>query len=278
MTVVSMPKRKQTRKHQDDAAGSSKSLQKALRILLHIGQNGPELGVTRLASALNLNKTTVHRLLNAMQKFELIEKNPDSERYRLGLKLHELGTKAVESRALRAEARLFLLEMSRRANESVSLAVPGGGGILCLDRVDSPNTIITVCTPVGARFPAHCTAVGKAVLAYLPEMEANAILLSNGLKRYTASTLTRMDSLKENLRQIRQRAYSLDRQELERGLSGVAAPVLGRDGRILAAVGIAGPTPRFRGKELAKKIAIAREIAEKFSESLGELTGLFAAS
>lgn len=234
-----------------------------------MGRNGPELGITRLASALSLNKTTVYRLLNAMEKFELIEKNPDTERYRLGLKLHELGTQAVESRTLRTEVRRFLREMSRRSHEAVSLAVATVDGVVCLDRVDSPHTIISVRTPIGSRFPAHCTAIGKAVLAYLPQEEVESILSKEGLPRFTAATLTRMRDFKENLCQIRARGYALDKQELERGLSGVAAPVLTRAGRLVGAVGIAGPTLRFRGKELAQKIALAQEIAAKVSEHLG---------
>lgn len=260
------------------APGSSKSLQKALRILLHLGQNGPELGVTQLASALNLDKATVHRLLNAMEKFGMIERNADNERYRLGLKLHELGTKAVESRTLQSEAHRFLLEMSRRSHETVSLAVPGAGGVICLDRVNSAHTMITLRTSVGAQFPAHCTAVGKAVLAFLPDQEIDAVLLRNGLPRFTPSTLTRPADLRENLRQIRQRGYALDNQELERGLSGVAAPVLLAENRVAAAVGIAGPTLRFRGKELAQKIALVREIAAKLSSSLGGVLPLSQAS
>src|SRR5271170_7428594 len=108
LPLVSITKKKHSRKRENGASGSSKSLQKALRILLHMGKYGPELGVTQVASALELNKTTVHRLLNAMENFELIEKNPDNERYRLGLKLHDLGTKAIESRTLRNEAHRFL--------------------------------------------------------------------------------------------------------------------------------------------------------------------------
>src|ERR1700722_5339428 len=104
------------------APGSSKSLQKALRILFHMGQNGPEMGITQLASALSLNKTTVYRLLNAMQKFDVIEKSPGTDRYRLGLKLHELGSCAVESRTLRNEAHRHLLELAHVSHESVSLA------------------------------------------------------------------------------------------------------------------------------------------------------------
>ena len=249
--------------------GSSKSLQKALRILLCMGENGPEMGVTQLASGLSLNKTTVHRLLNAMEKFDLIERNPDGDRYRLGLKLHELGTRAVESRTLRTEAHRFLLELSRASHETVSLAVPGPGGVLCLDRVDSRDSIITVRTPVGARFPAHCTAAAKAILAFLPEEEVDAILSIMGLTSYTAHTMTTVAEVKKNLREVAQRGYALDSQETERGLSGVAAPVWSRNGRVIAAVGMAGPTPRFRGKELLRKIALTKETTAKISASLG---------
>jgi DNA-binding IclR family transcriptional regulator len=87
-----------------------------------------------------------------------------------------------------------------------------------------------------------------------------------------------VSDLKENLRQIRQRGYAVDNQELERGLSGVAAPVLLVENRVVAAVGIAGPTLRFRGKDLAQKIALVREIAMKLSASLGGAPTLSRAS
>jgi IclR family KDG regulon transcriptional repressor len=257
--------------------GSSKSLQKALRILLHLGQDGPEMGITQLAAALSLNKTTVYRLLNTMEKFELIEKNPESERYRLGLKLHELGCRAMESRTLRGEAHRFLMELSRRSNESVSLAVPGAGGVVCLDRVDSSDSIITARTPIGGRFPAHCTAAGKAVLAYLPEAEAYAILSRNGLRRFTSATLIRLADVKGNFEFIRQHGYALDHEELEKGLSGVAAPVFSRGSHLVAAVGIAGPTGRFLGQDLAQKIALAKDFAARLSTALGRSASEFSA-
>jgi IclR family transcriptional regulator, KDG regulon repressor len=250
-------------------AGSSKSLQKALRILLYMGENGPALGVTQIAGGLNLNKTTVHRLLRAMEKFDLIERNPESDRYRLGLKLHELGTRAVESRTLRTEAHRFLVELARQTHETVSLAVPGLGGVVCLDRVDSSHSIITVRTPIGARFPPHCTAAAKATLAYLPDEEVEAILSIMGLTAYTPNTLKTLAEVKRNLREVAERGYALDRQETERGLSGVAAPVWSREGRVIAAVGVAGPTPRFKGKELARKIALTKQTTAKISASLG---------
>ena len=249
-------------------AGSSKSLQKALRILLHVGQSDSEMGVTQLASALNLNKATVHRLLKAMEKFALIEKNPESEKYRLGLKLLELGTKVMHSRTLQSEAHRFLLDLAHESSESISFAAALSGGVVCLDRVDSPHTVIGIRTPVGARFQPHCTAIGKLVLAYLPDQEVESVVLGAGLKRFTPFTIVRLPELRENLQQIRQRGYALDGQELERGLSGVAAPVLSHDGRFLAGVGMAGPTLRFRGKELRQKIDQVRETAGRIAATL----------
>jgi IclR family KDG regulon transcriptional repressor len=252
-----------------DQAGSSKSLQKAIRILLHLGQDGPEMSITQLAAGLSLNKSTVHRLLNAMEKFELIEKNPENERYRLGLKLHELGLQAVQSRTLRSEAHRFLRELSRRSNESVSLAVPGAGGVICLDRVDCSSSIITVRTPVGGRFPAHCTAAGKAVLAQLPDAEAYAILARNGMKLYTYSTLIRLAAVQEDLELTRRQGYATDQGELEKGLSGVAVPILFRESHLIAAVGMAGPTPRFLGEDLGRKITLLKDFAARISRAVG---------
>jgi IclR family acetate operon transcriptional repressor len=165
--------------------------------------------------------------------------------------------------------------MSRRSRETVSLATPAPGGAICLDRLDSPHTVITFCTPVGSIFPAHCTAAGKAILAYLAESEIEAVVRRTGLRQYTPFTITQLAHLKENLRLIRRRGYAVDHQELERGLSGLAAPVLCAHERVIAAVGIAGPTQRFRGKELADKVALVTEIAARLAMGLGRIEGNF---
>lgn len=267
MPVTLRRSRKLSSRRRD--AGSSKSLQKALRLLLHLGEYGPEMGITQLAGELRLNKTTVYRLLNAMLKFELIEKNSANQRYRLGLKLHELGCRALESRTLRGEAHEFLVEMSRRCNESVSIAVPGEASIVCLDRVDCLDSIITARTPVGGRFHAHCTAAGKAILAYLSEAEIHAIIKRNGMPRFTSSTLIKYADLMNELDLTRRRGFATDSGELERGLSGIAAPVFMRGSLLVAAVGIAGPTQRFMGDEFNPKVALVKDFAARISRSLG---------
>jgi len=260
--------RKLSRRRHNDS-GSSKSLQKALRLLLHLGEHGPEMGITQLARELALNKTTVYRLLSAMQKFELIERNPSNERYRLGLKLHELGCRALESRTLRSEAHGFLVELSRRCNESVSLAVPGAGSIVCLDRVDSLNSIVTARAPVGGRFQPHCTAAGKAILAYLPDEEIRAIIKRNGMPRFTSGTISKYSDLMNDLDLTRRQGFASDNGELERGLSGIAAPIFMRGSDLVASLGIAGPSGRFQLEELAQKIALVKDFAARISKALG---------
>ena len=256
-------------------AGSSKSLQKAMHILFYMGQHSPEMRIAEIASGLRLNKTTVYRLLSALERLDLVQRDPENERYRLGLKLHELGTKAVRARTLQSESRRYLKEMAHVCNEAVSLAVPGAGGVVCLERFDSPRTMITVRTPVGALFPAHCSAAGKAVLAYLSEEAVDAIVLNNRLIRYTNHTHTRTAELKNDLRRVRQRGYALDEQELEYGLNGVAAPVISQNARVLGAVGIAGPTQRFQGKDLAEKIELVKMTAQKIAANLGDRSSWF---
>ena len=254
---------------------SGRSLQQALRVLVYMGEQAPEADVNELAARLDLSKATVHRLLHTMERFDLIERDARSERYRLGLKLQQLGNRAAASRSLRTEAHCFLVEMSRRSHETVSLATPAPGGAICLDRLDSPHTVITVRTPVGSIFPAHCTATGKAILAYLADNEIDEVVRRSGLRQHTPFTITQVANLKENLRLIRQRGYAVDHQELERGLSGVAAPVFSSHERVIAAVGVAGPTQRFRGKELAKKVALVTEVGASLAMGLRRLEGNF---
>ena len=126
------------------SAASSKSLQKAIRILLHLGENGPDMSRPQFASALGLNKTTVHRLLCALQRFHLVERSPHREKYCLGLQFHTLGVRSILWRSLPYDARPFLVEFSRRSNETAILAIPGAGGIICLDSVNVSSSLLAL--------------------------------------------------------------------------------------------------------------------------------------
>ncbi len=249
------------------APGSSKSLQKALRILLHMGQRSPNVGVAQIASDLGLNKSTVYRLLCAMEKFGLVERLPEDERYRLGLKLHELGMRAIESRSLREEAHPFLVDLAKKSGESVHLAVPGPRGAICLDQVES-STRFMVRTPIGSIFEPHCSAIGKAVIAFMPEDELDLLLTSQEFTKYTAFTLTRVSDIKKDLRAVVKKGYAQDRQETEVGINCIAVPLHLSSMRGAGAVGMSGPIHRFQGKPLRDKIAMTKETVARIAERL----------
>lgn len=249
-------------------ASSNKSLEKALRILIRLGEHSPDMALTEIASSLRLNKATVLRLLRTLQKFRLVELQPHNKRYRLGLKFHELGARSLFKRSLQLEARPFLLELARRSKETVILAVPGAGGVICLDRADAPGSILTVRTLIGELLPAHCHAAGKAILAFLPERQAYNVVFRNGAKLYTPYTLGSTRQLKIVLDQVRRYGYATDQQEFEMGLSGVAAPVLFHGGPVIAALGMAGPTLRFVGASLDRRIILVTDFAARLSKTL----------
>lgn len=258
--------RRRTRPDGDDP---NKSLAKAFRILNWLAQNGPEVGVIGLSAQLGLNKTTVYRLLTAMERFGIIEQNPENEKYRLGLRLFELGNIAVQSRALQGQARPYLMEMSRLSSETVHLAVVHEGEVVYLDKIESPNTMVSIPSGVGRRLPSHCTGVGKAMLAFLPAPELDRVLGMKPLAKFTESTITSIPELRRQLQQIRARGYATDNQETERGLSCVAAPILDHQNRVVASISLSGPTIRFRGKELATKVDLVKKAAAAISRSLG---------
>ena len=161
------------------------------------------------------------------------------------------------------------MELSRRSHESASIAVPGAGGIICLDRVDCLDSIITARTPVGGRFQPHCSAAGRAILAHLPDQEIRAIIKRNGMPRFTSLTIGKYADLMNVLDLTRHQGYASDSGELEIGLSGIAAPVFMRGSDLVAAIGIAGPSARFLGEELTKKIALIQDFAVRLSKALG---------
>jgi len=246
--------------------GSSKSLQKAIRILLHLGENGPDMSLTQFASALRLNKTTVHRLLRALQKFHLVERNPHSEKFRLGLKFHALGARSVLWRSLPCDARPFLVELSRRSDETAILAIPGAAGIICLDSVNVSSALLMVRLLPGDFIPAHCTALGRAILSWLPDAEVHAILTRWGMHRYTSNSCDRPRDLRYALEVHRRNGYAADHGELEDGLVSFAAPILYRGNRIVGSIGVSGPQDRFLLVRAKMKIDLVKNFAAKLSK------------
>src|SRR6267378_8247570 len=143
-------------------------LDRALAALEVLAARPQEHSLVELCNALKLHKSTVHRLMMVLEQHRFVDKNPETGRYRLGLKLFEFGSKAIAALDPRRHARPYLDRLQRELGETVFFCILDGGQVFYLDKVESQQSIRTACT-VGSRAPAYCTAVGKAMLAELPD-------------------------------------------------------------------------------------------------------------
>lgn len=244
------------------------SLERALKILEVLGNNQKGLGVTELAHEVDLHKSTVHRLLGTLVQRGFVEQDSDTERYKLGLKIIELSNKMLTNMEIRQEARPYLEQLMEYANEVVHLCVLRQGEVVYIDKVECPSTI-RMYSQIGRRGPVHCTGVGKAILAYLPEEEVVRILQEKGMPRKTANTITEIDAMLIHLEEIRTQGYSIDEVENELGIRCVAAPVWDHSGQVVASISIAGPESRVT-KERVPELAIKlKETGLEISRRLG---------
>jgi DNA-binding IclR family transcriptional regulator len=239
-------------------------LDRALAALAILADRSSECGLAELCVALRLHKSTVHRLMMVLEQHRLVVKNPETGRYRLGLKLFELGTRAIDGLDLRGRARPYLNRLQDAFGETVFFCILDEGQVFYVEKVESQRSVRTACT-VGSRAPAYCTAVGKAMLAELPDAEVNGIIRSSGLKEITANTITTAAELRAELKTVRSRGYAIDDEEKEEGLRCVGAAVRGHSRKLVAAMSVSGPAFRMTKERIP-------EIAEGLMQAAGDLS------
>lgn len=219
-------------------------MDRALAILDTLSAEGPDLSLGEISDKLDLHKSTAHRLMMVLERHKLIERNSVNGRYRLGLKLFELGTRAVSQLDLRERARPFLEKLVLETSETVHLCVLDDSEVVYLDKVE-PVRSVRMATSVGRRNPAHCTAVGKAIMAYLSDAQVEEIIRKQGMKAMTGNTITSLVELKKELKTVRERGYAIDNEEIEEGVRCVGCVVRNFSGVPLAAISVSAPTFRL---------------------------------
>jgi DNA-binding IclR family transcriptional regulator len=229
---------------------------------------GPELGVSDISRALGLKKATTHRLLASLRRRGIVAQDPVSRRYRLGLKLWELGQMATTQIDWIGRVRPLLQELTDRVGETTHLAVLNDGQVLYVEKVESTRSL-RMPSQVGRRLPAHCTGVGKALIAFLPEEVTRAIVVRRGLTRFTRNTITDPALLEAELARVRERGYSVDNEEIEEGLVCIGAPIRDHSSHVVAAVSMAGPSSRVRPETIEVHARAVVEIAAEMSALLG---------
>jgi DNA-binding IclR family transcriptional regulator len=229
---------------------------------------GPELGVSDISRALGLKKATTHRLLASLRRRGIVAQDPVSRRYRLGMKLWELGQMATTQVDWIDRLRPLLQELTDRVGETTHLAVLNDGQVLYVEKVESTRSL-RMPSQVGRRLPAHCTGVGKALIAFLPEEVTRALVARRGLTRFTSHTITDIAVLEAELALIRERGYSVDDEEIEEGLVCIGAPIRDHTSHVVAAVSMAGPSSRVRPETIEGHARAVVEIAAAMSTVLG---------
>jgi IclR family acetate operon transcriptional repressor len=239
---------------------------RALRALELIAEAG-QLGVTELGRRLGVHKATASRLVATLAERGMVERDPVTEKYRLGFGLIRLAGAAMASMDLVRIARPMLEDLADRTRETVNLGVLSGDAVVYIDQVTGTRSIVAVSW-VGRRTPLHCTSNGKILLANVGDAE-RARLLAKPLVRETRSTVTDAATLETQLDEIRRRGYATTMEELEEGLNAVAAPIRRADGEVVAALSVSGPAFRMRPVDLPRVGRLTMESAGVISRRLG---------
>ena len=222
---------------------------------------------SEVASRLNIPRNAAFRLLATLGLRSYVEQDHDSRKYRLGLKLFQVGNAVFEVRDIRRLAFPILEELRNHFQETVNLALLDGGQILYVERIESQRSLRTA-TAIGLRAPLHCTALGKAILAYSPSLQAGVREAPGSLERLTENTITEPDALLAEIEVIEERGYAFDQEEQMIGIRCVAAPVLDSQGRPCAALSLSGPTQRMseqiaQGEIIRGVVRAARRLSER---------------
>jgi IclR family KDG regulon transcriptional repressor len=240
---------------------------KVLKVLEALSTSPAGLQLKDIAEQTGVNKSTAYRFLAHLESEGYLFRD-DLGAYLVGPKLVRLGSGATYQATLRKISRPVLQHLWKVTNETVNLGILDGQDVYYVDVVQSAHPF-RMASPVGLWRPVYCTAMGKALTAYLPADEKEHVLSSIRFERFTPHTLTRLPQLRKELENVRQRGYALDDEEATLGARCVSAPILGDGGKVAAAISVAGPTTRIARDKIP---AIAREVvaaARSISTRLG---------
>jgi len=217
------------------------SLAKGFKVLQAFTAQEAELTMAEVARKCGVDNATAFRFLNTLVDLGYVDKVDNTRRFRLSLKVLDLGFHAIAHSDLRTLARPILRSLVGEVNEAASVAVLDGSDVMYAERVQAGLTQLGVDVRIGSRVPAYSSAVGQAILAWLPREAQLRVLRGQPLIRRTATTLTDMDALLQRLDTVRTRGYAVSDQENVSGVVVLAAPVFDIDGLPIAALSVAAP-------------------------------------
>ena len=243
------------------------SLEKGIQVIELLAEKEP-LSVSKVAMELGINRSASHRFLATLRELGYVEKNEEGK-YRLTFRLLEEAMKSLDRFEIRRTARPFLQRLSVLTRETVNLGFWDGQSIIHLDKIDSQN-ILRMDSRIGSRAEAYCTALGKTILAWLPEEQLAAYLEAAVFEPHGPNTLEGPAELRVNLLDIRNKGYAVDDEEMAPGLRCLAAPVFDFTGYPRYALSISGPATRVDFNVIRAVEKDLRQTCEELSALLGK--------
>ena len=249
------------------------TVRNAARVLKAFSSRKRSYGVTELARELDLSTSTAHRLLRTLAEEHLVEQDPVTGRYRLGLAVYDLMAATTEFDLTHAVLPPMTV-LRHRTGETVQCGVLDGREVVYVERLESPRTL-RLFIDVGRRNAAHSTGTGKALLAFLPPERLEGVLAGWELSALTPETITDVDALRAELQQVRRDGFSVNRGESETGVVSVGAPVRDRTGGAVAALTVAGPAERMTADldQITHAVVEAAAIASRRLAAAGRDSG-----
>ena len=245
------------------------AVDKALDLLEQFNGDRDELGVTELSNRLNLHKNNVFRLLATLETKGYIEQNKATENYRLGVKSLELGQAFIKQLGFVRPLKPFLEEIVEKCNETAYIGTIRQSSVVYLD-VEEANQTVKVANQVGWRLPIHCTAIGKAQIAYVSEEELEKLGILDHMERFTPNTIVNKAEFIKHIKEVAKRGYAIDNEECNPGVRCVGAPVRDYTGRVVGGISVCGPSFRMTDEFLKTKIiSVVKDSGEKISKKLG---------
>lgn len=256
-----------------ESSGDNKSVQsvdRALLILEALAEASRPLHLAELVQMVKLKPSTVHRLLATLIKHDFVEQDVRSC-YRLSMKLYYVGNSATYAVDIKELARPCMHELLDRYNETVNLAILDRGDVVYIDQLESNNIVIVrMFARVGNRGPAYCTGSGKVLLAGLSQEDFTRYLQNVTLRGFTDDTITDPNGLAREMDKVRENGYALDLGERDEGVGCVAVPIKNREGRVVAALSVSGPSMRMTAPFLSNQLApVLIGYADQISNKLG---------
>ncbi|MFJ7678651.1 IclR family transcriptional regulator [Peribacillus sp. NPDC097198] len=244
------------------------SVDRALRILDLFDEHTTELKITDISNQMGLHKSTIHSLLKTLLNHGYISQNPENGKYGLGMKLFERGNYVIQSLDVRDLSKKYLMDLSAKTGQTTHLVILDGKEGVYIDKVEGPMAVI-LYSKIGKRIPLHCSAVGKALIAFKDPEEIKKILHEYVYLKQTELTITEESKFMRELQQVRSQGYAIDNQENEPGVRCIAAPIRNHENKVIAAISLSTLVGRINDSQLDIFIEQLKQAALELSEQMG---------